>query len=248
MKYILIAATALFAFSSANAQMDKINSAKEKSKTEISKGEEKIQDQKENIKSDVIKVENTTEIELKTLVNMSKEDITKKMATMSKEEKRAFKAEVSEARATLNTTISKLKEAKKDLSNKGSNLSTKGKEKQEKSITNGRSELMKKQEISKKELHKMESMSADEVNKLEKIEKAKVKEVQANVSLSASEGKVISALTKIQAAQAKLDAAKMKGSKSAEEIAAFQAKIDSAKEKMYGLKTAVIKGRSIMKE
>ena len=76
MKYILIAATALFAFSSANAQMDKINSAKEKSKTEISKGEEKIQDQKENIKSDVGLVENTTDFELKSLeVNMSKEDM-----------------------------------------------------------------------------------------------------------------------------------------------------------------------------
>ena len=113
MKYILIAATALFVFSSGNAQIDKINSAKEKSKTEISKGEEKIQDQKENIKGDVIKVENTTEIELKLLVNMSKEDITKKMAAMSKEEKRAFKEEISKARGTLNTTISKAKEAKK---------------------------------------------------------------------------------------------------------------------------------------
>ena len=171
MKYILITATALFAFSCANAQMDKINSAQEKNKIEISKGEDKTQTQKENVKSDVNKVENTAESELKILANMSKEDIIKKMATMSKEEKKAFKAEVSKARAALNNTISKVKEAKKDLSNKASKLSSKGKEKQEKSITDGRTELIKKQGISKEELSKMESMTADDVNKLEKIEK-----------------------------------------------------------------------------
>lgn len=46
MKYILIAATALFVFSSGNAQIDKINSAKEKAKQKFLKGKKKFRTKK----------------------------------------------------------------------------------------------------------------------------------------------------------------------------------------------------------